>query len=244
MARDNALMRDSFGANSTRKVFSTSKTKAASMAGTANRRRRSSSTISTTARMTPATRSPWVPADLERLARRTAFADTAVTSLYSFMAALKQALPANVASIDAMLASEQLVAADAYGSTETNNAGGSRMYCRLHEHCARRHDGPAQHECLRRRQQALDPSVPQVHAPGAGQREVRSDCAAGRDPDIQVYRQGVQLAPVMGPANESFTLNNLTAADYVLDIYDCGNAGCNDMVAPAPTDLTISVTSN
>jgi hypothetical protein len=47
----------------------------------------------------------------------------------------------------------------------------------------------------------------------------------------------------MGPADESFTLS-LPADDYVLDIYDCGNAGCNPNVAPAPTDLTISVTPN
>ncbi|HZF14536.1 MAG TPA: hypothetical protein VE046_01210 [Steroidobacteraceae bacterium] len=169
----------------------------------------------------------------------------AVTSLYSFMAALKQALPANVASIDAMLASEQLVAADAYGSTETNNAGGSADVLPVYTSIAL----------------GGTTVLRSTNAFGVGnklsthrflkftllaQGNVKFDltAAAGRDPDIQVYRQGVQLAPVMGPANESFTLNNLTAADYVLDIYDCGNAGCNDMVAPAPTDLTISVTSN
>jgi hypothetical protein len=74
---------------------------------------------------------------------------------------------------------------------------------------------------------------------------VRFDLTAapGRDPDIQVFRRGIPLGPEMGPSDETFTLN-LAAGEYVLDVYDCGNAGCNDGVPPAPTTMTIAVTPN
>ena len=67
--------------------------------------------------------------------------------------------------------------------------------------------------------------------------------AAGRDPDIQIFRRGVSVGPLQGPANEDFVVN-LAAGEYVLDLYDCGNAGCNPDVVQAPTDITISVTPN
>jgi len=152
----------------------------------------------------------------------------------------------DAAAIDAMLAIEQLTVADDYGSTETNNAGGSADVLPIYTPITLG-GGPV---VLR-----------STNAFGVGNKlsthrflklsllattNVKFDltAAAGRDPDMQVYLRGVQLAPNMGPANESFTLNNLAAGDYVLDIYDCGNADCNPKVTPAPTDLTITVTPN
>ncbi len=170
----------------------------------------------------------------------------AVTSLYSFMTALKQALPANGAEIDSMLADEQLTVADAYGSTETNDAGGTTDVLPVYTPIVL---GGAP-VVLRSTNLFGVGNKLSTHRflkfTLVAQGNVKFDltAAAGRDPDIQVYLQGVQKAPDMGPANESFTLPNLAPGDYVLDIYDCGNAGCNDTVVPAPTDLTISVTPN
>jgi hypothetical protein len=171
----------------------------------------------------------------------------AATSLFSFMTALKQARPADAAAIDTLLASEALTGPgmDIYGSTETNDAGSGAVVLPVYTTIA------------------LGGStvLGSTNAFGTGnklsthrflkltlaaQTSVKFDltAAVGRDPDMQVYRHGVPLAPDMGPANESFTLVNLPADAYVLDIYDCDNAECNLTLGPAPTDLTISVTPN
>jgi len=175
-----------------------------------------------------------------------AHADTpAQTSLFSFMTALKQARPGDAPAIDTLLASELLTGAgmDIYGSTETNNAGSTDV---LPVYTTIALGGST---VLRSTNAFGVGNKLSTHrflkftlaAPG----NVKFDLteAAGRDPDMEVYEHGVPLAPIMGPANESFTLS-LAADDYVLDIYDCGNADCNPNVAPALSDLTISVTPN
>lgn len=168
----------------------------------------------------------------------------ALTSIFSFMTAFKQAQPADAAAIDTLLSGEQIVGPtlDIYGSTETNNAGSSDVlpvYTSI----------------------ALGGSVSlrSTNAFGFGNKlsthryltftlaapaNVRFDvtAAAGRDPDIAIFRRGVPLAVDMGPSNESFTVS-LEAGDYILDVYDCGNAGCNDTVPPAPTQITVAVTA-
>jgi hypothetical protein len=170
----------------------------------------------------------------------------AATSLFSFMTALKQGRPGEAAAIDALLASESLTGPgmDIYGSTETNNAGSGDV---LPVYTTIALGGTT---VLRSTNLFGTGNKLSTHRflkfTLAAQGNVKFDLteAAGRDPDIEVYRQGVPLAPVMGPANESFTLPNLPADDYVLDIYDCDNAECNATLGPAPTDLTISVTPN
>ena len=68
--------------------------------------------------------------------------------------------------------------------------------------------------------------------------------ASGRDADIAIFRKGNWLGPEnLGPANEDFTMT-VGPGELVLDVYDCGNADCNDDVAPAPTEITISVSPN
>ena len=179
-------------------------------------------------------------------ALRTAQPQTvATTSVFPFMRVLKQQLPAQAPPLDALLAAENIVGPtmDDFGSTETNNAGSADVL-------------PIYGEV------ALGGTV-QVHSTnqfGTGNKlathrflrmrlasaaNVRFDvtAAAGKDPDIQIFDRGVQLAPDMGPADESFTLS-LAAGDYVLDVYECGNADCNDSVTPGPVDITVSVTPN
>jgi K319L-like, PKD domain len=170
---------------------------------------------------------------------------TAMTSVFTFMTALKQENPAEVASIDAQLQAEDIVGLtmDAYGSTETHNAGSA--------------DGLPIYRDI-----ALGSTV-QVRSTnefGVGNKlsshrflrlnlaepaSVRFDvsAAAGKDPDIEVFLRGRPLAASMGPANENFALT-LGAGEYILDVYDCGNADCNDNVTAGPTDITVSVTPN
>jgi hypothetical protein len=58
-----------------------------------------------------------------------------------------------------------------------------------------------------------------------------------------VFRRGLSLGPNHGPANEDFSLF-LQPGDYVVDVYDCGNADCNASVSPGPVDITVTVTTN
>jgi hypothetical protein len=169
----------------------------------------------------------------------------AMTSLFTFMTAFKQVRPADAAAVDAMLAAEQIVGPtiDIYGSTETNNAGsadvlpvytnialGNSVQLRSTNEFGT-NNKLSSHRFLRLA----------LAAPTNVRFELTA--AAGRDVDMEVFRNGQPLAPNMGPANEDFTLM-LAAGDYVLDVFDCGNAGCNPNVAPAPTQMTIRVTSN
>ncbi|MGH8263362.1 MAG: hypothetical protein ACRET4_07775 [Steroidobacteraceae bacterium] len=172
-------------------------------------------------------------------------ATQAQTSLFTFMTALKLAQPTDASAIDTLLAGELLTGPgmDIYGSTETNNAGSADV---LPVYTTIALGGST---VLRSTNAFGVGNKLSTHrflkftlaAPG----NVKFDLteAAGRDPDMEVYEHGVPHAPVMGPTSESFTLS-LAADDYVLDIYDCDNADCNATLGPAPTDLTISVTPN
>lgn len=170
----------------------------------------------------------------------------AMTSLFSFFAALKQDQPASAVALTDLLNGEAIIGAtiDSFGTTENNNAGVTDV---LPVYTPIALGGTA---VLRSTNLFGTGNKLSTHRflklTLAAQGNVKFDLteAAGRDPDIEVYRHGVPLAPNMGPANESFTLSNLPADDYVLDIYDCDNAECNLTLGPAPVDLTISVTPN
>lgn len=169
----------------------------------------------------------------------------ALTSIFSFITALKQLRPSDAAGIDVLLANEQIVGStmDIYGSTETNNAGSIHV---LPVYTGIALGGSV---VLRSTNEFGTPNKLSSHRflrlslPATTNVRFDLTAAAGRDPDIQVFRRGVPLAPDMGPSDETFTLN-LAAGEYVLDVYDCGNAGCNQGVPAAPTDMTIAVTPN
>jgi hypothetical protein len=79
---------------------------------------------------------------------------------------------------------------------------------------------------------------------GAAQsvRITAATATTGRDIDVAVFRQGVRVGSGEGNGNEDFTLN-LQPGTYVLDTYDCGNAGCDDN-SPAAVDISVQVVSN
>jgi hypothetical protein len=169
----------------------------------------------------------------------------AFTSVFAFFTSLKQLSPGRAAYINGLLANERIVGPtiNDYGSTETNAADSANV---LPVYTTIALGGSAH--------------VRSTAAFGTGNKlsnhrylkfslpatmNVRFDvtAAAGRDPELQIFRRGVQLAPRQGPGNESFSLA-LAAGEYVLDVYDCGNVGCNQNVTPGPTDITVSITPN
>ncbi len=169
----------------------------------------------------------------------------ALTSIFPFITALKQARPVDAAEIDSKLSNEQISAPamDIYGSTETNDATSGDV---LPIYTPIALGGSVQ---LRSTNALGTPNKLSVHRllrlnlPALTNVRFDVTAGAGRDPDIAIFRRGISLGPAMGPANESFTLS-LDAGDYVLDVYDCGNAECNPAVTAAPTDITVSVTPN
>jgi hypothetical protein len=169
----------------------------------------------------------------------------ALTSIFSFITALKQQVPAQAAAIDTLVAGEQIVGPtmDAFGSTETNDAGSSDVLpiytnvplggsvTLLSTNKFGTLNALSNHRFLR------------LSLPAPTNVRIDVTAAGGRDPDVVVFHRGVVLSPDNGPANESFPLS-LDAGDYVLDVYDCGNAECNSNVAPAPTPITVTVSPN
>ena len=171
----------------------------------------------------------------------------AVTSIFPFITALKAANPAASAAIDTIVSAQQIQSAgiDAFGSTETNSAGSADV---LPIHTPIAVDGGAvtvrslgipfgtpnklsNHRFLR-----LDTAAP---------RSVRIVATAppGRRVDLVVYERGIEVDRGETAGNEDFTVALPDAGTYVLDVYECSNAGCFQGT-PADTDLTVTVTSN
>lgn len=169
----------------------------------------------------------------------------AMISPFVLFAAYRQLRPDRAPTLDFLLQGEGIVGPtiEPYGSTETNNAssqnvlpvyrpislGGSVQVRSTNEFGVG--NKLSTHRFLR------------LNVPAAGNVRFRAIAAAGRDPDMLLFRQGVSIGPSPGPANEDFSLV-LQPGDYVLDVYDCGNADCNDNVTPGPVDITVSVTAN
>lgn len=174
-------------------------------------------------------------------------ATDALTSLFPFIAALKAANPAAAADIDTIVADQQVQSAtiEPFATTETNSAGSADV---LPLYAPVAVDGGAvivrsvgttfgtpnklsNHRFLR-----LDV---------AGARSVRivATAPAGRDPDIVIYHRGVELDRGELSGNEDLTVALPSAGTYILDAYDCLNAGCTGGT-PALTNIAVIVTSN
>jgi len=170
----------------------------------------------------------------------------AVISPFVLFAAYRQQRPDQASTLDFLLQGEGIVGPtiEPYGSTEINNAsspnvlpvytpislGGAAVQVRSTDEFGVGNK-LSTHRFLR------------LNVPATTNVRFRATAAAGRDPDMRVLRRGVPIGPIPTPANEDFSLV-LQPGDYVLDVYDCGNADCNDNVTPGPVDITVSVTTN
>jgi hypothetical protein len=170
----------------------------------------------------------------------------AMVSPFALFAAYRAIEPLRAPTVDFLLQEEGIVGPtiDAYGSTETNNAhsiavlpvytpisigGGSKAVRSTNQFGTG--NKLSVHRYLR------------LNVPTAGNVRFRASAAIGRDPDMLVYRRGVSVGPAPGLANEDFSLV-LQPGDYVIDVYDCGNAECNSSVTPGPVDITVTVTTS
>jgi hypothetical protein len=169
----------------------------------------------------------------------------AMVSPFVLFAAYRQLRPERAGTLDFLLQGEGIVGPtiDPYGSTESNSAGSANVlpvYTRI---------VPGGSVQVRSTNEFGVGNKLSTHrylrlsVAATSNLRFRASAAAGRDPDMLVFHRGVSLGPDPGPANEDFTLV-LQPGDYVLDVYDCGNADCNDNVTPGRVDITVSVTPN
>ncbi|MGH8285406.1 MAG: hypothetical protein ACRETT_06530, partial [Steroidobacteraceae bacterium] len=178
----------------------------------------------------------------------------AVTSVFSFVSALKQRQgPIEDGQIDQIVNAQSIVSntIEPYGSTETNAGGVNPGTDVLPIFTSIAVDGTARqvrsvglasggnklsaHRLLR----FSNPMTQNV-------RFIVQAVQVGRDVDIRVFRRGELVAIEQSPANEDFTLPNLPDGDYVLDVYDCENAECADQPSYnyQPTDITVTLSNN
>ena len=177
----------------------------------------------------------------------------AFTTLFSFVTKLKERAPGVQPAIDARVAAEQITAAgmDIHGTNETHvppNTAQVSDVLPVYTPIAIG-GGPV----TLRTTDAFDPgangnalSVSRfLRFAVPGMQNVRITAAAAlpnHDVDIYVVRNGVIAAQGTTPANEDFTAT-LPAGDYVIDVHDCGLAGCG-IVATGASDITVTIAPN
>jgi hypothetical protein len=184
----------------------------------------------------------------------------ALTSIFSFIAALKAANTTSASAIDTLVATQNITSSniDEFGSTETHapiapptiasiaalpvytNAtvgGGAVVVQNVND--AGLYNKVGNHRFVR----FTVPSSQLVTIT-----LTTSNPAADADPDFVLFRNGVSLLPF--PAGQSgdpgieTTQINLQPATYVLDVYDCANGCESNPVEGTPGDYALTVTIN
>ena len=167
-------------------------------------------------------------------------------SPFALFSAMKQLDPSRGPFLDFLLQEEHIVGPtiDPYGSTETNSAGTINVVLPVYTPISL--GGTVQ--VLSTNQFGVGNKLSnhrflRLSLASPTNVRFRASAAAGRDPDMLVFRRGEFLGPNPGPADEDFTMQ-LEAGEYVLDVFDCGNADCNPAVTPGPVNITVTVTAN
>jgi hypothetical protein len=170
----------------------------------------------------------------------------ALTSIFPFMAGLRELRPEITAQIDQLVNAEGISSAiiDAFAAGEMNFPVTAAQSEVLPVYTSIAIGGAArvlrstgrfgsENKLSNHRFLKLDVPV---------QRNVRIRVSApARDTDIVILRGAdlLRYAQENGPGDEDFTIL-LPSGTYVLDVYDCGNAACGPD-QPATTDITVSV---
>lgn len=176
----------------------------------------------------------------------------AVTSLFSFVTNLKVRNAGQAAQIDQLVLAENVASTsmDAFGTGETNDAGATTPSDVLAVHTVIGIDaGPTvirstnslhtgfvtgtDNKLSNSRFIRLDVG------PAAANLRITATGPAPRDIDIDVYRLGNEVMFGRSDTNEQLDLT-LDPGTYLLDVYDCGNAECNEQ-SPMPVDMTVTV---
>lgn len=160
----------------------------------------------------------------------------ALTSIFSFLAALQAEAPASAAAIAQLRDGESISGTDAFGAGEMNNGGDAST---LPVYRPLVLNDPQQRVCVRatngvdklgyskffRLTLGATSSVT-LSAVGAIDPGTPGSVAA-TDPDIYVYRRGAAVAAgtTDGSATETISQQSLTAGTYIVEVFDYGFTG-------------------
>jgi hypothetical protein len=176
----------------------------------------------------------------------------AFTTIFSFITALKTHNAASAAAINTLVAAQNIDAAamDAYGTGETHSPTEVPAIAALPLYTVATVGGPA---IVMR---TVDDEG--THNKIGDRRFVRFSLATARtvtitasssnpntpDTDFRVFRNGAFVTSATAPPapNETATLTNAAAGEYLVDVFDCAN-GCDD-VEGTPGDYNLTVTIN
>jgi hypothetical protein len=163
-------------------------------------------------------------------------ATDALTSIFSFLAALQGEVSASSAAIAQLRSGESITGTDAFGTGETNDGGDTSA---LPVYRPLVLNDPQQRVCVRasngvdklgyskffRLTLGANSSVT-LHAVGAVDPGTPGSMAAA-DPDIFVYRRGAIVAAgtTDGSATEMISQQSLTAGTYIVEVFDFGFTG-------------------
>jgi hypothetical protein len=183
----------------------------------------------------------------------------ALTSIFSLVPELKNRLPADAANIDQLLAAQSIVGdgMDIWASTETNDAGQGADVLPVYTDLAVGAANPAT-VCTTNRFDNSD-SLPgnfnglsarrflRFEVPAAGDYRIVVTGPGDSDPDLAVFRQGLQaISNGFLPGEERLVLP-LSAGTHVLEVYDScivdgveGNPACPN-ITPDRTCLDATV---
>lgn len=184
----------------------------------------------------------------------------ALTSLFTAISALKQANQSNstlISQIDTLVSFHNTVAAtlDDFGSTETNNAGFAEVLpiYRTVTPSATPFTVPSNILFPSDSQSGTDNKLGIRHYLRlAGPRTIRitaSTAVSTQDPDVVVYKNGVQQLGILScttqpcgetTGSEDFTAN-LGSGTYVIEVYECNNAGCGTSGSAINTTINMTV---
>ena len=167
----------------------------------------------------------------------------ALTSIFSFTAALRAAQPAQAAAIDTLIAGQNITSAglDALGSTETHvptpvaSVAALPIYTNLTAGTpvtVRSVDDAGHYNTLGNHR-----FVRYVKS-GSGNQTV-TVTSNGTDPDAIVYRNGIFALASEAVGNETFTIS--AAGTYIFDVYECSNGCSTDQGTPGDFDVTVTV---
>jgi hypothetical protein len=179
----------------------------------------------------------------------------ALTSIYTFISALRAQSGVSSAAIAALLNRENIKGDDAFGRNESNNGGDDRalpVYDEIFLNTPKtgvcsssvagsKFDplGPlnklGNHRLLRFNNDVA--RIVTITAQGAA---VTTGTVAATDPDIYVYRQGeaILVGESSDPGVETISQQQLPAGTYIIDVYDFDTLGTNQ----APRCMTVSIT--
>ncbi len=168
---------------------------------------------------------------------------TAVTSIFSFITALKAANPADVTAINNLVTAQGIVSntINEWGSTETNNVGGTANVLSIHTELSV--GGSAVNLCTIN--QFGSPNKLSnyrnltIDVPAAGSYQVTATKTSGfwnTDPDLILYEQGTFIAWSGAATANSETLNaSLQPGTHILRLWDnlTNSISCYDIQVTA-----------